>query len=150
MDLDALERGGPSGAVWSLEGSDDLNANLVVLAPGAKIDTHVNREVEVLYVVLDGTGVLVVDGVVWHLHAHVSVLVPKGAQRKLTATGGVDEADDVPLRYLTVHRRRGGLQIGRAGAAVGARTVVDRRAPMPNDATHHGAEGAPPPECPAH
>lgn len=160
IDLDRVDREGPSGAVWSLEESDDLNANLVVLAPGDKVGEHVNAEVDVLIVVLDGEGVLVADGVVWRLAPHVSVLVPRGAARQITAARADDERLDQPLRYLTVHRRRGPLQVGSkrkdasasAGANRATRAIVDRRPPivMPTDDTHAGATGAPPPGCPAH
>jgi quercetin dioxygenase-like cupin family protein len=149
IDLDRVDRTGPSGAVWSLEDSDELNANLVVLAPGDSIPEHVNDELDVLCVVLGGEGVLVVDGRVWHLEPHISVLVPRGARRRITATAsGADDdlgVDAEPLRYLTVHRRRAPLTIS------GPRSVVDRRVhELPDDATHADAIGTPPPGCPAH
>jgi quercetin dioxygenase-like cupin family protein len=122
MDLDAVDASGASGAVWSLPDSDELNANLVVLAPGDKIGRHVNDEVDVLVVVLSGRGVLVADEVVWHLQPHLTVLVPRGAARKITAALADDAADDEPLRYLSIHVARGGLEIRGAANATSAAT----------------------------
>jgi quercetin dioxygenase-like cupin family protein len=105
-DLDAVA--GDGGAVWSLPHGGDLDANLVRLQPSQRIDEHGNDVVDVLMVVRAGYGELVVDGVRHQLATASVALVPKGSRRTITA--GADG-----LTYLTVHRRRGPLTIGRPG-----------------------------------
>lgn len=92
------------GVVWALPDSEDLNANLVHLDPGHEIGRHVNQEVDVIIVVLAGTGDLHVDDRVDALVAHAVAHIPKGTARHI-------QAGDDGLRYLTIHRRRGSLDI---------------------------------------
>ena len=94
------------GVQWTLEESSDLNANLVWLAPGHEVGEHVNDAVDVLVVVLAGDGRVVVDGDALEVAAQTVVHLAKGSRRRI-------EAGDAGLRYLTVHRRRGPLSIGR-------------------------------------
>ena len=94
--------------VWGTE-SDDLNATLLAWPAGEANPEHVNAERDVLLVVLAGSGSLEVDGAAHELGAGDVVVVPKGASRRLAA--GPDG-----IRYLSVHRRRGGLQIGKPPA----------------------------------
>jgi quercetin dioxygenase-like cupin family protein len=100
--------GGSDGVRWTLGAPSDLNANLVRLGAGGAIGEHTNREVDVLIVAIAGWGRLTIDGDQVGLRPHVIVHVPKGARRLL-------EAGPDGLGYLTVHRRRGGLEIGRTG-----------------------------------
>ncbi|MGD9753726.1 MAG: cupin domain-containing protein [Acidimicrobiia bacterium] len=97
---------GTGGVLWSLPHGGDLDANLVQLGPEGGIAAHTNVELDVLFVVLAGTGRLVVDGEVHEVRAGVALLVRRNAERAVLADGG-------GLRYLTVHRRRDGLRIGR-------------------------------------
>ena len=97
------------GVGWAFAG-EDLNANVVVLGVGAAIAEHRNTEVDVLVVVLAGSGTLTVDGVAHQLRRGVVAHLPKGTNRRVHAAGD-------GLRYLTVHRRRPGLTI--AGGAPG-------------------------------
>jgi len=96
-------RGG--GVVWSLPDDGDLNANKVRLDAGHVIAGHVNDEVDVALLVLDGDGQLAVGGDTDQLAPGVFALVPKGSHRAITAgpTG---------VTYLSIHRRRGPLTIG--------------------------------------
>jgi quercetin dioxygenase-like cupin family protein len=96
---------GPGGVAWTLDAEADLNANLVILPPGGEIGAHVNGELDVLVVVLAGSGLVRVDDDSRQLARHSLVLLPRGARRAI-------EAGPAGLRYLTVHRRRGGLTIG--------------------------------------
>jgi mannose-6-phosphate isomerase-like protein (cupin superfamily) len=93
-------RGGPE---WGTA-TDDLNATILQWPPGAGPPEHVNEQADVVLVVLDGQAVLALDGEARHVAAGDVVVLERGRRRHLTAgPGGV--------RYLTVHRRRGGLEI---------------------------------------
>ena len=99
------EAGDRTGVIWALEGSGDLNVNLVRFDAGGGVREHVNGEVDVLFVGVAGTGSVRVEGVEHVLSAGTLVFAPRGARRSTGAsTGG--------LAYLTVHRRRGPLRIG--------------------------------------
>jgi quercetin dioxygenase-like cupin family protein len=91
------------GPVWGAA-SEDLNATMLMWAAGEGPAAHVNAERDVLYVVVDGGGVLTVDGDVHRLRAGDALIVDKGRTRGLVA--GPDG-----IRYVTAHLRRGGLQI---------------------------------------
>lgn len=107
VDLASLAAGGNHpGARWRLDG-EDLQANLVWLGRGDRIQPHRNDEVEVLVVVVLGRGKLTLDGQVHQLAPMVVAHLPKGAVRAFVAVDG-------PLAYLSVHRRpSAGLQVGR-------------------------------------
>lgn len=95
----------PSGARWTLaEPGRQLDANFVHLPAGRHVGTHLEPDLDVVLVVVAGGGIVgtpdgeqvIADGnVVW---------LPRGSSRNLTA-------GDSGLSYLTVHRRRQGLQI---------------------------------------
>ena len=91
--------------VWTLEGSGDLNANLVRFEAGRGVGEHVNDEVDVLIVGVSGSGLVSVDGEEHPLSNGVIVFVPRGARRYTLAV-----SED--FAYLSVHRRRGPLRIG--------------------------------------
>jgi quercetin dioxygenase-like cupin family protein len=107
VDVASLTAGGNHpGTRWRLDG-EDLQANLVRLGRGDRIEPHRNDEVEVLMVVVSGRGELTLDGQVDQLAPMVVAHLPKGTVRAVAA---VDE----PLVYRSVHRRRpAGLQVGR-------------------------------------
>jgi quercetin dioxygenase-like cupin family protein len=93
------------GPVWGTA-TDDLNATVLVWPAGHVVDEHVNDVCDVLLVVLDGGGVVRVDEASHEVSAGDALVLPRGALRAIAA--GADG-----IRYLTVHRRRGGLEIGR-------------------------------------
>jgi quercetin dioxygenase-like cupin family protein len=107
VNLAGLAGGGSHlGARWRLDG-EDLQANLVRLGQGDRIQPHRNDELEVLVVVVCGRGELTVDGQVHQLAPLVVAHLPKGTVRAIAAVNG-------PLAYLSIHRRRSaGLQVGR-------------------------------------
>jgi quercetin dioxygenase-like cupin family protein len=107
VDLASLAAAGNRpGALWRLDG-EDVQANLVWLGPGDRIEPHRNDEVDVLVVVVSGRGELTLDGQVHPLAPMVLAHLPKGTVRAVVAVHG-------PLAYLSVHRRRSaGLQVGR-------------------------------------
>jgi quercetin dioxygenase-like cupin family protein len=109
VDLASLAAAGNRpGALWWLDG-EDLQANLVWLGRGDRIQPHRNDEVDVLVVVVSGQGELTLDGRVHPLAPVALVHLPKGTVRAVVAVDG-------PLAYLSVHRRRqAGLQLGRQG-----------------------------------
>ena len=96
---------GREGVVWTLEGSRDLNANLVRFEAGRGVGEHVNDEVDVLVVGVSGSGLVGVDAEEHPVSNGQMVFVPRGARRYTRAV-----SDD--FVYLSVHRRRGPLQIG--------------------------------------
>ena len=98
-----LLRGSGTGPLWGMA-SQDLNATLLAWPAGHEVAEHVNEELDVLIVVLGGHGTASVDGAAYHLAAGSAILLPRGTRRRIEA--GVDG-----LRYLSVHRRRGPLQL---------------------------------------
>lgn len=106
VQLDEVDAGhGPPGVVWSAPPSE-LNVNLVVLPPGASIAAHTNAEVDVLVVVVAGEGKLTTDGIIHGLVPTGAVVVPRGVKRSVVAGPS-------GIRYLSVHRARGALGVGR-------------------------------------
>jgi quercetin dioxygenase-like cupin family protein len=107
VDLASLAAGrNRAGALWRLNG-EDLQANLVWLGQGDRIEPHRNVEVDVLVVVVAGRGELTLNDQVHQLAPMVLAHLPKGTVRSVVAVDG-------PLAYLSVHRRRPpGLQLGR-------------------------------------
>jgi quercetin dioxygenase-like cupin family protein len=93
------------GPVWGAE-SADLNATLLEWPAGRGPGEHVNEQLDVLYVVVDGSLTLTVDGEPQELRVGEATIVAKGARRSVVA--GPDG-----VRYLTAHRRRGGLELKR-------------------------------------
>jgi mannose-6-phosphate isomerase-like protein (cupin superfamily) len=104
IDLRNLARSHTCGILWG-QASEDLNVNLVALAPGGAIEEHINAVVDVLLVGVRGEGTISVDGVVDVFGLGRLLVVPKGARRAVSASSE-------GLTYLTCHRRRPGLQPG--------------------------------------
>jgi mannose-6-phosphate isomerase-like protein (cupin superfamily) len=101
----ALERAEGRGVVWSAS-SADLNVNLVHWPAGEGVAVHVNSERDALFLVVAGTGEVVLDGHRHAVRAHSAVLAPAGSERSLTAGGD-------GIRYVSVHvRRSSGFSIG--------------------------------------
>jgi quercetin dioxygenase-like cupin family protein len=100
VDLTAL---GGRGPAWGTA-SEELNATLLVWRVGEGQPEHVNAQCDVAILALDGSGTLAVNGSEHPLAAGSFAIVPRGASRSVAA-------GPHGLRCLTVHRRRGGLQI---------------------------------------
>jgi quercetin dioxygenase-like cupin family protein len=92
--------GGPE---WGVE-TEDLNATILSWPPGAGPPEHVNESRDVVLVVLEGSAELELDGEVRTVGAGEVAVLEKGHRRRVVA--GADG-----VRYVTVHRRRGGLEI---------------------------------------
>lgn len=95
-----------AGAVWKLAESDrQLDANLVHLPAGRRVDAHAEAALDVLLVVVSGGGELESgEGEKLELAEGRVLWLPHGSRRSLSA--GEDG-----LLYLTVHRRRPGMSI---------------------------------------
>ncbi|MEU0744490.1 hypothetical protein [Streptomyces sp. NPDC006134] len=94
-----------AGALWRLaEPGRQLDANVVRIPPKGRVDTHTEPDLDVLLLVVGGSGTL--DGAPdpQPLAPGSLVWLPHGSARGLGA--GEDG-----LAYLTVHRRRPGLRI---------------------------------------
>lgn len=86
------------GPVFSLE-SPDLDCNFLRFDKGEGVPLHINAQVDVGGVVLEGEGFLQVDGQQHLLTEGDFYYIPKGAARKLRSAGG-------PFAYLSFHARR--------------------------------------------
>ena len=100
--VDLLSPSG-EGPLWGIA-SADLNATLLAWPPGHALAEHVNGELDVLLVVLEGSGSVSIEGVAHDLAGGCAILIPQGASRRIAA--GEDG-----MRYLSIHRRRGPLRI---------------------------------------
>jgi quercetin dioxygenase-like cupin family protein len=107
LDIAPVYDRGVGGPVWGTE-TEDLNATILEWRAGESTPAHVNDSRDVAVVVLAGAGMLELDGEERPLAAGEVVVVPKGARRRIVAGGD-------GIRYATVHRRRGGLQIQSLG-----------------------------------
>ena len=68
------------GPLWGLA-STDLNATLLAWPPGRGVAEHVNAELDVLLVVLDGHGSAIIDGETHELAAGSAILIPRATRR---------------------------------------------------------------------
>jgi len=100
----AAKAAGRTGVIWTLERSGELNANLVRFERDGGVEEHVNDEVDVIIVGVSGSGLVQVNGEKYPVSNGIMVLVPRGARRSTQAVSGA-------FAYLSVHRRRGPLQI---------------------------------------
>ena len=110
MSVVDLHAGDGRGPVWG-DATEDLNLTVLVWPPGEGPPEHVNDELDVVIVVVQGSGSVCLDGVHRDVRPGHAVVIPRGVTRSLSA--GPDG-----LRYLSLHRRRGGLQISRSSVAV--------------------------------
>lgn len=96
----------PPGALWRLaEPGRQLDANLIRIPPGGRIGTHTEPDLDVLLLVVAGDGTLGTAADPQSLAPGSLVWLPHGSARGLTAGSS-------GLSYVTVHRRRPGMQIG--------------------------------------
>ncbi|MER6345018.1 cupin domain-containing protein [Streptomyces sp. NPDC001595] len=94
----------PGGAQWKLaEPGRQLDANLIRVPPGGGVPPHIEPELDVLVLVVAGDGTLATDPP-QPLTAGSLIWLPRGAARSVTA-------GKEGLAYVTVHRRRPGMQI---------------------------------------
>ena len=130
MTIVDLLAGGGRGPIWG-DATEELNVTLLAWPAGEGPAAHVNDVRDVVIVVAEGTARVVLDGVTHDVRPGHAVVVPRGASRALTA--GPDG-----VRYLSIHRRRGGLQIRR----IDGRADVGIAAPGVGSAAYSGASAA--------
>ncbi len=95
-----------AGAVWKLQMRQrDLDSNIIQLQPGTSIGAHAGPDLDVLLLVLDGTGQLTTELDAIQLHPGALAWLPRRSRREFTAGPG-------GLRYLTAHQRRQSLVLG--------------------------------------
>jgi mannose-6-phosphate isomerase-like protein (cupin superfamily) len=99
VDLLAMAEGlAAGGPAWGHE-SEDLDCTLLHWEQGRGVAEHVNDEVDVVMVVLEGEGEVTVDGIARGLRPGHALMIPKGLRRSVSATSD-------HLTYLNVHKRR--------------------------------------------
>lgn len=99
VDLNALSHeASQNGPQWGLA-SEDLNATLLWWDEAHTPAPHVNNEVDVFLLVVEGSGEVVVDGQAFPLTAGQAILLPKGTERTIRSA-------TPSFCYLNVHRRR--------------------------------------------
>lgn len=103
--LIADNRAVSAGVVWRMAEADrQLDVNVLNLPAGQCIGTHAEPDLDVLVVVIAGSGTLTTNRGLLPLTPGALVWLPHGSTRGLAAgTEG--------LSYLTTHRRRPGMQI---------------------------------------
>jgi len=98
---------GHGGVRWG-GASDDLNVTLLAWPEGGGVAPHLNAEVDVVLIVVEGAGEIVVDGRTFPLAAGQALLIPKGCERAIRGTSE-------RFGYLSVHRRRPGVTLSVGG-----------------------------------
>lgn len=92
------------GVNWTLENSDELNINLVHLNPNEELGSHINSQVEVAVLVLQGQGLVTIESQSHELKPLSLILIPKETTR-------IIQASETGLDYLAIHKRKGLLQL---------------------------------------
>ena len=104
-DGDEGSEGVSGGAIWKLEMSRrQLDANVIRMLPGERIDEHAGSELDVLVHVLAGAGEALTELDTVPLEPGVLLWLPRHSRRGF-------RAGSEGLTYLTVHLRRAGLSI---------------------------------------
>ncbi|MFZ1410620.1 MAG: hypothetical protein WAS07_04125 [Micropruina sp.] len=93
------------GALWRITALPrQLDSNVIRLGPGAVVDAHDGPDIDVLMLVLDGTGHLLSGETKVPMWQHRLFWLPRLSRREIRA--GEDG-----LVYLTVHHKREALQV---------------------------------------
>lgn len=106
-ELTADPAGAASGAAWRLEQEPrDLDANVVRLPPGGRNQPFDGPALDILVLVVAGSGLLHTSDQDVPIRAGQVLWLPRQSRRGFTA-------GPEGLAWLTVHRRKPGLGIGR-------------------------------------
>ncbi|OAV62370.1 DUF2249 domain-containing protein [Enteractinococcus helveticum] len=93
------------GSIWQLEpGARDLDSNIIALPADDEIGLHIGPNLDVLVLVLQGSGQLQTELNVIELQQGALVWLPRNAQRRFIA-------GPEGIRYLTIHHRKPTLNI---------------------------------------
>jgi mannose-6-phosphate isomerase-like protein (cupin superfamily) len=103
MLIDGFAGKGP-GPAYGTE-MEDLDLTVLTWPEFRGIESHVNREVDVVTLVIAGEGAAVVDGVTYELRLGQILLIPKGSERSLRSLSS-------DFRYVNIHKRRRRLMPG--------------------------------------
>lgn len=103
--FDALAESDETGPLFGGE-SEDLDFTLLRWNAGEGVAEHINSEVDVIMVVLQGSGTLWIDENETSLGAGHAVMIPKNTKRRM-------QAGSQGIRYLNVHKRRKRLMPGK-------------------------------------
>jgi len=102
VDLLELARAAShSGPQWGHE-CEDLDMTLLSWENGKRIEPHINAEVDVVWVGIEGEGIATINGEQHQLRPGVALLIPKSSKRGVESTSA-------RLSYFSIHRRRRGL-----------------------------------------
>jgi uncharacterized protein (DUF2249 family) len=97
--------GDPAGAIWQLPVSErQLDANIIHLRPEEQIGAHDGPNLDVLMLVLAGSGEIGTAAATLPLSIGTLAWLPRRSHRSINA-------GDSGLSYLTVHTRRPALRI---------------------------------------
>lgn len=97
-----------AGSIWRLSPADrDLDSNVIALPAGEEIGRHAGPDLDVLILVLEGSGTLETEGSPIPLRPGEIVWLPRRSQRRFSA-------GPQGIRYLTVHHRKPTLTITEA------------------------------------
>lgn len=99
-----------AGALWRLPMSErQLDANVVHLQPGSQVQTHTGPDLDVLMLIVGGSGEVVGEASRAAVSDGELLWLPRRSQRSIIAGAQ-------GLSYLTVHRRRPALSIATLGS----------------------------------
>ena len=94
-----------AGSIWHLApAARELDSNIVALAAGAEIRAHDGPDLDVMFLVLAGSGELETELTTVILQPGEIVWLPKSSRRRILA-------GSEGLRYLTVHARKPTLNL---------------------------------------
>lgn len=93
------------GAAWRLEAEPrQLDSNVIGLPAGGRIDRHTGPDLDVLMLVLAGSGRVSTEADELEVTAGALIWLPRRSERAI-------EAGSAGMSYLTVHPRRPALSI---------------------------------------
>ncbi len=98
--LQCCREGVGVGPEWARE-CEDLDITLLVWGPGKQIAPHINDEVDVVLIGIEGQGEVTVNAQVYMMRPGAALLIPKGAERAIQAA-----VDCEKFCYVSLHKRR--------------------------------------------
>jgi quercetin dioxygenase-like cupin family protein len=101
IDTDAAEKLPLSREAWKMFSFDNHEVLRLDMEPGDSMENHTNDWRVIIYV-LEGTGILNIDGTEHPLKAHQAIAVEPGVDRYLNNTG------DVTLKLLVNKTNKAG------------------------------------------